>query len=127
MDFRYLPLLLDAAEITDDGYDPTVKIQDFWSKYGVDHSRLNILNMYLFYRGETELQDRLSVEEMEEFSRDLRALLMAYFVVHHEKINLEDIAIPTTEVPEKSEEDKLYADIFYSILGLRDFEHKHKP
>src|SRR5690606_3217413 len=124
MDIRYLPLLQIAKDVTEEGYDPKAKIQAFWEKYGVDHSRLNILNMFLFYRGETKLQDELSIEDMEQFSKDLMTLMMAYFVVHHEKINLDNLIMPITEVQEKSEEDKLYAEMLYSILGLRDFEHK---
>ncbi len=127
MDIRYLPLLQIAKDVTEEGYDPKTVIQAFWEKYGVDHSRLNILNMYLFYKGETGLQDELSIEEMEQFSQDLMALLMAYFVVHHEKINLDDLIMPITEVQEKSEDDKLYAEMLYSILGLRNVNDNLKP
>src|SRR5690606_20365880 len=111
MDIRYLPLLQNAREITTDGYDPKEKIQAFWQKYSVDHSRLHILNMFLFYKGETELKEKLSIEEMEQFSGDLMALLMAYYVVHHEKINLDDIKIPIEETRERGEEESFFSKI----------------
>lgn len=126
MDYRYVPLLQNAKEITEENYDPKKKIQAFWDRYGVNGSRLHILNMFLGYRGETELQEGLREEEMEQFSHDLMGLLMAYYVACHEKINLEDIIIPIDDTPEKSEQDKHYAGILYTILGLRQFEQKFK-
>lgn len=124
MDVRYLPLLLNVREITVENYDPLEVIQAFWIKYGVNYSRLHVLNLFLSYRGETELQEELSKEEMEQFSRDVMALFMAYYVAHQEKINLDDIKIPVEEAPEKSDEEKVFSEILYTILGLRQFEQK---
>ncbi|MBD1433526.1 hypothetical protein H8B06_11855 [Sphingobacterium sp. DN00404] len=124
MDARYLPLLLNVREITVENYDPLEVIQAFWIKYGVNYSRLHVLNLFLSYKGETELQEELNEEEMEQFSRDVMALFMAYYIVHQEKIMPEDIQIPVEEVPEKNEEEKFYSEILYTMLGLRDFEQK---
>ncbi len=124
MDARYLPLLLNVREITAENYDPLKVIQTFWIKYGVNYSRLHVFNLFLSYKGETELQEELNEEEVEQFSRDVMALFMAYYIVHQEKIMLEDIKIPVEEVPEKNEEEKFYSEILYTMLGLRDFEQK---
>lgn len=127
MDHRYLPLLKNVREITAEDYDPEEKIQAFWIKYGVDYSRLHVLNMSLIYGGETEIQEGLSKEEMEMFSRDLMALLMAYHIVHHEKIALDSIKIPIEELPKNSEEEQFFSEILYTILGLRHFEQNLEP
>ncbi|WP_223857558.1 hypothetical protein [Sphingobacterium micropteri] len=127
MDIRYISLLKNVREITDDDYDPKEKIQAFWEKYGVNHSRLHVLNMCLIYGGEQNVQEGLSKEDMEIFSYELMTLLMAYHVAHHEKLNLEDIKIPIEEAPKKSPEEKFFSDILYTMLGLRHFEQKLEP
>lgn len=124
MDTRYIPLLHNAKEITEEAYEPKRKIQTFWAKYGINHSRLHILNLFLFYRGETELQEPPSIEEMKQFSQDLMTLLMAYYVAHREKINLDDIKIPVEETREENGEDGSFSDIPYTILGLHYLEQK---
>lgn len=124
MDTRYIPLLHNAKEITEEAYDPKRKIQTFWAKYGINHSRLHILNLFLFYKGDTGLQEPLSIEEMERFSQDLMGLLMAYYVVHQEKINLDDIKIPVEETREKNGNKGFFSDPLYTILGLYHLEQK---
>ncbi|MBD1421223.1 hypothetical protein [Sphingobacterium chuzhouense] len=124
MDFRYLPLLQSACEIIAENYDPQKKIQDFWEKYGANNSRLHVLNLFLFYKGETVLQEQLTIEEMKQFSQDLMTLLMAYYVAHREKINLDDIKIPVEETREENGEEGSFSDIPYTILGLHYLEQK---
>ena len=56
--------------------------------------------------------------------QDMMGLLMAYYVVHQEKINLDDIKIPVEETREENGEEGSFSDIPYTILGLHHLEQK---
>lgn len=108
MNAKYLPLIKLVQKINSKKRQPSIRIETFWHKYGINDSRLHILNMFLAFKGET-IDMEISTEEMERFSHDLIDVLLAYYVMQHEELSLAIIDMPILEDEEEFGYDQMYS------------------
>lgn len=83
-----LALELAIYQVHDQGYDPIEKISAFWNKYDLSTIQ-NTLNMLLKKSADRwPIDNVLELCHRQVFAIDLMALLIAYFHVHKEYIDI---------------------------------------
>lgn len=83
-----LALELAIYQVHDQGYDPIEKISAFWNKYDLSTIQ-NTLNMLLKKSADRwPIDNVLELCHKQVFAVDLMALLIAYFHVHKEYIDI---------------------------------------
>ncbi len=89
-----LPFELACYEIYDNGYDPLHTIREFWSQHTITDCQESLWTLFENYRKSEEQQDAADVKQMHTFLMKVCHVLMAYFLVHFRKIEID--AVPFT-------------------------------
>ncbi|MDR3006849.1 MAG: hypothetical protein LBV59_02880 [Sphingobacterium sp.] len=89
-----LPFELAFYEIYDNGYDPLDTIREFWSQHTITDCQENLWTFFENYRKCTLQEDAADVKQMHTFLMKVCRVLMAYFLVHFRKIDID--AVPFT-------------------------------
>ncbi|WP_088161831.1 hypothetical protein [Sphingobacterium sp. G1-14] len=85
---------LACYEIYDNGYDPLNTIREFWSQQTINDCQESLWALFENYRKSEEQQDAADVKQMHTFLMKVCRVLMAYFLVHFRKIEID--AVPFT-------------------------------
>lgn len=101
-------------------YDPVVCIREFWNKYDMDSCRNYIVELLtLYFDRERNVNPTIGVAEVQNFSIALFRMLMAYFLVHYNGMNLTEIEISFLKskrfIACELESSKEIYDFFYQL------------
>jgi hypothetical protein len=91
---QLLPLELVCYEIYDNGYDPLNTIREFWSQNTLNQCQESLWLLFENYRKCVEQKDAADVTQIHTFLMKVYRVLMAYFLVHFRKIEID--AVPFT-------------------------------
>ncbi len=86
-----LPLELADYEIYDNGYDPLKTITDFWSQHKITDCQESLWVLFENYRKCKEQEEATDVKQMHAFLMQLYRVLIAYFLVHFRKIEIDAV------------------------------------
>jgi hypothetical protein len=84
-----LPFELAFYEIYDNGYDPLNTITEFWSQYTITDCQESLWTLFENYRKGAVQEDAAEVIQMHTFLMKVCRLLIAYFLVHFRKIEID--------------------------------------
>jgi len=84
-----LPLELAFYEIYDNGYDPLNTIREFWSQHTITDCQERLWALFENYRKCKEQEEATDVKQMHAFLMQLYRVLIAYFLVHFRKIEID--------------------------------------
>ncbi|PUV22545.1 hypothetical protein [Sphingobacterium athyrii] len=101
-------------------YDPVACIKEFWSCYDMDSCRNYIVELLTIYLDrERKVNPAISTAEVQHFTIALFRMLMAYFIVHYQGINLSGIEISFLRsnrfIACELENSKDIYDLFYQL------------
>ncbi|WP_312339338.1 hypothetical protein [Sphingobacterium sp.] len=91
---QLLPFELACYEIYDNGYDPLNTIREFWSQHTITDCQESLWALFENYRKGAAQENAADVKQMHTFLMKVCRLLMAYFLVHFRKIEID--AVPFT-------------------------------
>lgn len=112
-----LALELALYEIHDKGYDPIQKITDFWEKYDLI-SIQNTINLLLKNHTDTNYMNEIYVVSHKQvFSADLYRLMVAYFVVHTNSIEIDNIDIYDSDTTQISRQELSITKRIHEFFG----------
>ncbi|VXD06916.1 MULTISPECIES: hypothetical protein [Sphingobacterium] len=89
-----LPFELACYEIYDNGYDPLNTIREFWSQHTINDCQENLWALFENCRKCAVKEDAAEMKQMHTFLMKVCRVLMAYFLVHFRKIEID--AVPFT-------------------------------
>lgn len=89
-------------EIHDHGYDPIKNITNFWTKYDIIDIRKSIEVLFKKNIDNKNKTDVLELCAKQVFSVDLTRLLLAYFLVHIDHIDITHIDISESDTAKSS-------------------------
>jgi len=92
-----LPLELADYEIYDNGYDPLKTITDFWSQHKITDCQESLWTLFENYRKCIVQEKTVDVKQMHTFLMQLYRVLMAYFLVHFRKIEIDAVPFAFAE------------------------------
>ncbi|WP_313185643.1 hypothetical protein [Sphingobacterium siyangense] len=92
-----LPFELACYEIYDNGYDPLNTIREFWSQHTITDCQESLWTLFENYRKIEEQQDTADVKQMHTFLTKVCRVLMAYFLVHFRKIEMDAVPFAFAE------------------------------
>ncbi len=95
-----LPFELACYEIYDNGYDPLNTIREFWSQHTITDCQENLWALFENYRKSEVQQDAADVKQLHTFLMQLYRVLMAYFLVHFRKIEIDAVPFAFAEPAE---------------------------
>ncbi|MCS4164247.1 hypothetical protein [Sphingobacterium sp. BIGb0116] len=95
-----LPFELACYEIYDNGYDPLNAIREFWSQHTITDCQENLWALFQNYRKCAVQEDAMDAKQMHAFLMKLCRVLMAYFLVHFRKIEIDAVAFAFAESAE---------------------------
>lgn len=95
-----LPFELACYEIYDNGYDPLHTIREFWSQNTINDCQENLWALLENYRKGEEQRDTANVEQMHTFLMKVCRVLIAYFLVHFRKIEIDAVPFAFAEPAE---------------------------
>ncbi|WP_426791758.1 hypothetical protein [Sphingobacterium sp. WOUb80] len=95
-----LPFELACYEIYDNGYDPLNTIREFWSQHTINDCQENLWVLFENYRKGEGQQDIIDVKQMHAFLMKLCRVLIAYFLVHFRKIEIDAVPFAFTQSAE---------------------------
>nr|WP_288811698.1 hypothetical protein [uncultured Sphingobacterium sp.] len=101
-------------------YDPVNSIKDFWNRYDMDSCRNHIVELLTIYIDrERKVNPAISTADVQQFTIALFRMLMAYFIVHYQRINLSGIEISFLRsnrfIACELESSKEIYDFFYQL------------
>ena len=75
-------------------YDPVACIKEFWQRYDMDSCRNHLVELLTIYLDrERKVNPAISAADVQHFTIALFRMLMAYFIIHYQRINLSGIEI----------------------------------
>ncbi|WET67964.1 hypothetical protein [Sphingobacterium sp.] len=92
-----LPFELACYEIYDNGYDPLKTIRDFWSQHTITDCQESLWALFENYRKCKVQEDAADVKQMHTFLMKVCRVLMAYFLVHLRKIEIDAVPFSFAE------------------------------
>ncbi len=95
-----LPFELACYEIYDIGYDPLNTIREFWSQNTINDCQESLCALFENYRKCTVQEDAIDVKQMHTFLMKVCRVLMAYFLVHFRKIEMDAVPFSFAEPAE---------------------------
>ncbi|WP_411971323.1 hypothetical protein ACLCDV_13110 [Sphingobacterium sp. Lzh-3] len=95
-----LPFELACYEIYDNGYDPLNTIREFWSQYTINDCQQSLWTLFENYRKYAVQEDAIDVKQMHTFLMKVCRLLIAYFLVHFRKIEIDAVLFAFAEPAE---------------------------
>ncbi|WP_418360349.1 hypothetical protein [Sphingobacterium detergens] len=95
-----LPFELACYEIYDNGYDPVNTIREFWSQHTINDCQEILWTFLENYRKGEEQKDAADVKQMHTFLMKVCRVLMAYFLVHFRKIEIDAVPFAFAEPAE---------------------------
>ncbi|QRY55270.1 hypothetical protein [Sphingobacterium siyangense] len=95
-----LPFELACYEIYDNGYDPLNTIREFWSQHTINDCQESLWVLFENYRKGEEQKDAAEVKQMHTFLMKVCRVLMAYFLVHFHKIEIDSVPFAFAEPAE---------------------------
>ena len=95
-----LPFELACYEIYDNGYDPLNTIREFWSQYTITDCQESLWALFENYRKSEEQKDAADVKQMHTFLMKVCRVLIAYFLVHFRKIEIDAVPFAFAEPAE---------------------------
>ncbi|MGJ1516319.1 hypothetical protein ACR79N_15120 [Sphingobacterium siyangense] len=95
-----LPFELACYEIYDNGYDPLNTIREFWSQHKINDCQESLWALFENYRKCTVQEDAIDVKQMHTFLMKVCRVLMAYFLVHFRKIEIDAVPFAFAEPAE---------------------------
>ncbi len=101
-------------------YDPVVCIKEFWNRYDMDSCRNHIVELLTIYIDrERKVNPAISTADVQHFTIALFRMLMAYFIIHYQRINLSGIEISFLRsnrfIACELENSKDIYDLFYQL------------
>ena len=101
-------------------YDPAVCIKGFWSCYDMDSCRNHLVELLTIYLDrERKVNPAISTADVQQFTVALFRMLMAYFIVHYQRIDLSGIEISFLRsnrfIACELESSKEIYDFFYQL------------
>lgn len=112
-----LALELALYEIHDTGYDPIQKIINFWEKYDLISIQRTI-NLLLKNHTDTNYMNEIYVVSHKQvFSADLFRLLVAYFMVHTNSIEIDNIDISDADTTDLSRQELSLTKRIHEFFG----------
>jgi len=94
---KLLPFELACYEIYDNGYDPLNTIREFWSQHTVDDCQESLWALFENYRKSEMQQDVADVKQMHTFLMKVCRVLVAYFLVHFRKTEIDAVPFAFAE------------------------------
>ncbi|MGJ1191079.1 hypothetical protein [Sphingobacterium siyangense] len=95
-----LPFELACYEIYDNGYDPLNTIREFWSQNTITDCQESLWSLFENYRKCAVQEDAADIKRMHTFLMKLCRVLMAYFLVHFRKIEIDAVPFAFAEPAE---------------------------
>lgn len=95
-----LPFELACYEIFDNGYDPLHTIREFWSQYTLNDCQESLWALFENYRKGIAQEDDANKKHMHTFLMKVYRVLMAYFLVHFRKIEMDAVPFAFAEPAE---------------------------
>lgn len=101
-------------------YDPVVCIKEFWGRYDMDSCRNHMVELLAIYLDrEREVNPAINTADVHHFTIALFRMLMAYFIVHYQRIDLSGIEISFQRsnrfIACELESSKEIYDFFYQL------------
>ena len=84
-----LPFELAYYEIYDNGYDPLNTVREFWSQHTITDCQESLWALFESYRKCAVQEDAADVKQMHTFLMKVCRVLIAYFLVHLRKIEID--------------------------------------
>ncbi|WP_313236496.1 hypothetical protein [Sphingobacterium multivorum] len=95
-----LPFELACYEIYDNGYDPLNTIREFWSQHTIKDCQESLGALFEKYRKCEVNEYAADVQQMHTFLMKVCRVLMAYFLVHFRKIEIDAVPFAFAEPAE---------------------------
>ena len=95
-----LPFELACYEIYDNGYDPLNTIREFWSQHSINDCQESLWALFENYRKGIAQEDAANKKHMHTFLMKVCRVLMAYFLVHFRKIEIDAVLFAFAESAE---------------------------
>ena len=86
-----LPFELACYEVYDNGYDPLKTIREFWSQHTIKDCQETLWALFENFRKGIAQEDAGDVKQIHAFLMKLCRVLMAYFLVHIRKIEIDAV------------------------------------
>lgn len=100
-----LPFELACYEIYDNGYDPLNTIREFWSQNTITDCQESLWVLFESYQRGVAQEDAADVKQKHTFLMKVCRLLMAYFLVHFRKIDIDAVPFVFAEPAEAIDAD----------------------
>jgi hypothetical protein len=97
---QQLPLELACYEIYDNGYDPLETIWEFWSQNTLNNCEESLWILFESYKMSKVVEDAADVKQMHAFIMQFYRVLIAYFLVHFRKIEIDAVPFSFAEPTE---------------------------
>ena len=95
-----LPFELACYEIYDNGYDPLRTIREFWSQHTITDCQESLWTLFENYRKCAVQEDAADVKQMHTFLMKVCRVLIAYFLVHFRKTEIDAVPFAFVEPAE---------------------------
>lgn len=95
-----LPFELACYEIYDNGYDPLNTIREFWSQHTINDCQESLWALLENYRKSEGEEDAADVKQMNTFLMKVCRVLIAYFLAHFRKIEIDAVPFAFAEPAE---------------------------
>ena len=107
-------ILLDLViyETHRSGYDPVKNVQDFWDKYPLSTIQDYIAALQPNIRDNENLKGN---PQLSEFSVELLRVLIAYFMIHTNQLDLGKVSISLEVNKETIDTSKAISDFFHRV------------
>lgn len=92
-----LPFELACYEIYDNGYDPLHTIREFWSQHTITDCQESLWTFFENYRKGITQENAADVKQMHTFLMKVCRVLIAYFLVHFRKIEIDAVPFAFAE------------------------------
>ncbi len=94
---QLLPFELAYYEIYDNGYDPLNTIREFWSQNTITACQESLWALFENYRKGIAQEDAADIKHMHTILMKVCRVLMAYFLVHFRKIEIDAVPFAFAE------------------------------
>lgn len=95
-----LPFELACYEIYDNGYDPLNTIREFWSQHTITDYQETLWTLFENYRKCAVEEGAAEIKQMHTFLMKVYRVLLAYFLVHFNKIGIDAVPFAFAEPAE---------------------------
>ncbi|MGJ1193504.1 hypothetical protein [Sphingobacterium siyangense] len=93
-------------------YDPIQNVQNFWEKYSLSTIHEHIVALQ---PGVDNTEGNCSIDQLSTFSVDLLRTMIAYFMMHMDKVDLGKVQISTSVNEEELQTTNRISDFFHGV------------